>query len=382
MYSNRASLTVDLSAITHNWQVITEHAGADVLCGVVVKANAYGLGVSPVATALSHVGCRHFFVAHIIEGIELRSLLGANVSIYVLLGFADGEEPLCAKYDLIPIISSVAMFERWLEFAVVNSARGGASKLRAGIKVNTGMTRLGLDVPELQSLMSFRAKCLHDAGVELVMSHLACADDEPHPLNQKQIHLFQSVVSAWQSTPSLPKFKFSLTNSAGVLLHRSSHFDLVRPGIALYGGDVGGGQTVFGGALKHVVNLMLPIMQLRHVSAGETVGYGATFLCETDRVVAVVAGGYADGLFRFLGNNAWGYLNGVRVPLIGRVSMDSCMFDVSEVYSEDLHLETLSIEILGDFISINELASRCGTVGYEILTSLGTRFQRSYVSAI
>lgn len=379
--ANKGLLTIDLAAIAHNWTVISQYLDDDTSCGAVVKANAYGLGVLPVASSLYNAGCRQFFVANVSEAIVLRSSLGVLPTIYVLLGFADGEERLCVVHDLVPVLTSLAMFERWLVFVNAHdvSANRKRRSVRAGIKVNTGMNRLGMEPSELCDLMLSRSDCLVAAGVEIVMSHFACADDVLHPLNQHQLVLFEQLVSTWKSSKILPRVIFSMANSAGILLNKASHFDLVRPGIALYGGGTGGESCDVAGQLHNVVCLMLPVMQIRQVRVGESVGYGATFCSPRERIIATVAGGYADGIFRALSNKVWGYISGIRVPLVGRVSMDSCMFDITDAHASLPANELLHIEILGVNASIHVLAKAANTLSYEILTSLGLRYERHYI---
>lgn len=380
--TNKGVLTIDLAAIAHNWKAISCSLGENTSCGAVVKANAYGLGALPVASSLYDAGCRQFFVANVPEAIALRSSLGVLPTIYVLLGFADGEEGLCLTHDLVPILTSLVMFERWLVFVKTHggvSAELGSHNIRAGIKVNTGMNRLGVEPSELYSLMSSRPDCLIAAGVEIVMSHFACADEVLHPLNQQQLGLFTQLMSVWKSSKALPSVIFSMANSAGALLHKKSHFDLVRPGIALYGGGTGSEPCELAGELHSVVCLTLPVMQIRQVPAGKSVGYGATFCDTSERMIATVAGGYADGIFRVLSNKVWGYVQGVPVPLVGRVSMDSCMFDVTDANILLDTYESLSIEILGANASIHALAKAANTISYEVLTSLGSRYERHYI---
>jgi len=379
--ATKGLLTIDLAAIAYNWKMISHYLDGGISCGAVVKADAYGLGALPVASSLYDAGCRHFFVANVSEAVALRSSLGALPTIYVLLGFADGEEGLCITHDLVPVLTSLMMFERWLAFVKAQgmSVGAGSRGARAGIKVNTGMNRLGVESSQLRSLISSRPDCIVEAGIELVMSHFACADDVLHPLNQQQLELFTQLVSVWKSSKILPNVIFSMANSAGVLLHAESHFDLVRPGIALYGGGTGDKPCELAGKLHNVVCLKLPVMQVRQVSAGESVGYGATFCGGDNRMIATVAGGYADGVFRTLSNKVWGYINGIRVPLVGRVSMDSCMFDITDAKVSLPSKELLCVEILGANASIHALAKAANTISYEILTSLGSRYERHYI---
>lgn len=327
-------------------------------CGAVVKSDAYGLGVAPVAQALYSEGCRQFFVATFDEGVQVKRLLPSPVSVYVLQGCKRGSEKHFVERGLIPVLSSMAMVERWLSLRT-------AGVKRCAIKVNTGMNRLGLEPDEFQRVLGDQR--LPGAGVEMVVSHMACADQPGHPLNQQQLQCFTQVASSCAQV--LPGAMYSLANSATVFLPASYHFDLARPGIALYGsGDA---------SLAAVVSLYLPVLQVRNLRKGETVGYGATYRASVDLRVAIVAGGYADGLFRSLSNKATGWYRS-NLPMLGRVSMDSCVFDISGVDAGAQPQEGDLIEVLGEHRRLDDVAAEAGTVSYELLTRLGQRLEKRY----
>lgn len=357
MYQYAGVLQINLSAIRSNWRLLREHFQGR-FCGAVVKANAYGLGVAPVAQALYSEGCRHFFVATYDEGVQVRRLLPPPVRVYVLQGCKSGNEPLFIERDLIPVLCSLPMVERWLSLAA-DGAR------RCAIKVNTGMNRLGLAPEELLHVL--KDKRLPGAGMHMLISHMACADEPEHPLNREQLHCFSRLVKACAEV--IPDLQYSLANSATVFLPESFHFDVARPGIGLYGS----GHP----SLSPVVSLHLPVLQVRDLRAGESVGYGATHRAEKDTRIAIVSGGYADGVFRSLSNVAHGWFN-ARLPLLGRVSMDSCVFDLSALPLEEQPQEGDLIELLGENLRIDDVSAQAGTVSYELLTHLGARLEKRY----
>ena len=359
-------LYVDLRAIADNWRSVNAAVSDGCDCGAVVKANAYGLGVERVAPKIYQAGCRHFFVANLREGVQLRSLVGMDAEIYVLTGCIEGAEKAFLERDVIPVIVSKDMLDRWVK------AVGDDERARCVLKVNTGMGRMGLEPEEFFKLLD-APDLLKRAGVYMLMSHLACAENPEHALNARQISWFQKMLEALKQKGL--DVKASLANSAGVFLDPSFHYDLVRPGIALYGGNPGLGKNT----MSPVVGLKLPVIQVRNLPAGEFVGYGATKSFESSRKIAVVAGGYADGIFRSLSNKGYGWVNGVKVPIVGRISMDSTMFDITEADNASDIKAGSSIELLGEHVSINELADAAGTISYEILTAFGARYQRCYV---
>ncbi len=364
MSSARSKFTIDLDAIAHNWKLHAEQV-FPALCSAVVKADAYGLGVKEVCLSLYKAGCRAFFVASLQEAVSLRTILDEGVSIFILSGVMPGEERECLDRGFVPVLVSVEMFRRWL--AVADGARA-----RSSLKVDTGMGRFGISLAELTRLVEERV--LERAGVKSILSHLACADEPGHELNQKQLERFadaKNIVSR-----AYPEMSYCLANSSGCALGADYHFDMVRPGIALYGSKV---QGPLHESLKPVVSMALEVIQVRPLPAGEPLGYGATSVSDIPRTIAVAAGGYADGLFRSLGNSGRGFVDGHEVPIAGRITMDATMFDITAVEHLFNSPPFPQIELLGPEQGIDELARDADTVGYEVLTSLGERFKRVYL---
>lgn len=358
-------LSVDLRAIADNWQIIQKQLNPKTQCGAVVKANAYGLGVDRVAPKLYATGCREFFVSNLKEASQLKSLISADAKIFVLTGCNAGAEEAFIRNKFIPVIISIEMLERWASHASKHS------DAESVLKINSGMGRLGIESLEFEKLVEHKT-LLEEASVRYLMSHFACADEPGHALNNTQMYRFEKYLAELEHVGL--DVKATLSNSAGVFLSERAHHDIVRPGIALYGGNPGQPEN----PMRPVVSLHLPILQVRELPAGEFVGYGATLKFEEDRFLAVVSGGYADGLLRSLSNKGWGFLNGRKVPIVGRVSMDSTIFDITEVVQESGLPESSSIELLGSNVSVDDLAKAADTISYEILTSLGSRYQRAY----
>lgn len=363
MHQFSATLKVNLSALRRNWRSLRAQClGAS--CGAVVKANAYGLGVAPVVQSLYSEGCREFFVANFDEGLQVRRLLPERCDIYVLQGCCPGMELRFVEEGLLPVIITRAMFDRWLKQA-------GPVQGRCALKVNTGMNRFGLSLAELAELAG-STDLLMRAGVVTLMSHLACADEPGHELNQVQLQAFRQAVRQVQL--QIPPIRASLANSAGILLGAEWHFDLVRPGIALYGGECAPG---FYGQLVPVATLVLPVLQIRRLIPGEAVGYGCTFIANRPMRVAVVSGGYADGILRCLSNRAVGWFNR-ELPLVGRVSMDSCIFDITHLNASEAPQVGDAIELFGEHVAVDALAASADTISYEVLTRLGERLNKLY----
>ena len=368
MSASNSKLTIDLRAIASNWSSLNSLSGT-AACAAVVKADAYGLGVQRVADTLWAAGCREFFVATVQEGEQLRACLPVDATIYILSGFFDGEVQRCLASRLTPVIVSLPMLEQW-------SALDAAAVAPVALKIDTGMGRFGLSLSEFDLLLA-EPSVLANLNVTVVMSHLACADEPDHPLNTLQLDRFSLIKQTLG--PLLPAARFSLANSAGIRLGSEYHFDLVRPGIALYGGRQADGGQEFAPSpvMSAVVGLMLKVVQVRTMLEGESVGYGATYKAYAGQRIATTAGGYADGIFRSLSNSGAGYCGSTRVPMVGRVSMDSMAFDVSKV--NEVSLQGVFVELLGEHQGIDELALAAGTTSYEVLTSLGERFHRVYV---
>jgi len=357
-----ARLTVRLAAAQENYSMCGELAGSAAVAGV-VKADAYGLGMPAIARALLDNGCDTFFVARLSEGIALRRL-ARNARIYLLDGVQRETAPALIAHDLTPVLNSLGQIEAWSI-----SARARSKTLAAAIHIDTGMNRLGLPASEMAVLSGDAATLLKAIDVTLVMSHLACADDPGAAMNRLQLERFRVALA------SLPPAPASLASSGGIMLGKDYVFDMVRPGIALYGGNP---QPEKPNPFKPVAVLTGRILQLRRVDKGESVGYAATFQAGRPSTLATVALGYADGLMRAIGNRGVGAIAGVRVPVVGRVSMDLVTLDVTDAPESSLAAGA-EIEFLGDEISLEDFAIRAQTASYEVLTSLGARIPRRYL---
>lgn len=346
-------LTIDLSALCQNYQFLaTQFTGAET--GAAVKANAYGLGIERIAPALYDAGCRHFFVATIAEAVELRQILtDKDVRISVLHGLMNGDMDVFIKHQLTPILNHLTEIEAYLPFA---------NQCDAILHVDTGMRRLGVSLSEIDQIDFERWTPLY------VMSHLACADEPDHPLNQEQLIKTQNHLTKIPSQNGV-----SLCNSSGIFLGDDYHFDLARPGIALYGGGVQADLR----PMKNVVTWQAEIIQIRDMDVGETYGYGATYHAETKRKIAILSCGYADGLHRILSNQGFVVANGQKCPIIGRVSMDLTGIDITDL-STEMKLGDY-VELMGPQMHVAELAKQAQTIDYELLTGLGQRAQRCYL---
>jgi len=365
MLSNRnsdATLYINLEAIAHNYNLLKNKAKS-AECGAVVKANAYGLGVEQVATRLFAEGCRKFFVATLDEALELRNILRKS-EIYVFNGIRKGQEKEFLQYDITPVLNDIGQIELWCEYADLQG-----KQLPAIIHVDTGMNRLGLQFNETEKTL-FNNWLLEKINVKYIMSHLACIGTPDNPKNKQQLKLFNKVRKL------LPNVPASFANSGGIMAADCYHFDLVRPGSALYGLNSVAGMDF---PLKNVVRLVSKIIQIRVIDTEGTVGYGATHKIAAGSKLAVVPVGYADGYLRSLSNKSSAFINDIEVPLVGRVSMDMAIFDISKVPSAQISPNT-EIQIVGEKITPDMLAEKAGTIGYEILTSLGSRYKRVYQS--
>ena len=356
--STEAVLTIDLPAIVANWKDMAARGAPGAVAGV-VKADGYGLGATEVGRALRAAGCRHFFVAQLREGIALREAIGPGPMIAVLGGFRPGEDGDAA---LTPVLNS-------LGDVAAHGATGRADGVarRAILHVDTAMARLGLDERELQRVSQDHGLL---AGLDLlyVMTHLACADEPAHPLNAAQAKRFAAACDG------LPKTRRCFANSSGMFLGPAFASDLSRPGCALYGINPTPGQD---NPMRQVARLDAPVLQIREIAPGTPVGYGASWTAERPTRVATVAVGYADGYLRSLSSRAAAEFRGRKVPLIGRVSMDLTTFDVTDL-PEISPGDRLTL-VGGAGCSPDDLAAAAGTIGYEILTSLGARYHRDYI---
>jgi alanine racemase len=334
-------------------------------CGAVVKADAYGLGLEKVGRALGAAGCERFFVATIDEGISLRRAIGARPFIYVLNGMmavdAAGE---FASHGLTPVLNSPGDIGLW--GAHCRNSDGGTAILA----LDTGMHRLGLTPAEVRDLAGAPG-LLDGISIDYIMSHLACAEDPHHPMNEEQRRRFDALRGTLTAAPA------SLANSGGIFLGSAYHYDLSRPGAALYGVSRTTGAP---DKMKQVVGLKGKILQIRVVDSESTVGYGASGSVPAGSRLATVAVGYADGYLRSLGNSGHGYAAGVKIPVVGRISMDLITFDITAVPAGALAPGD-DIEMIGENQTVDDLADEAATIGYEILTSLGRRYARRYIGA-
>ncbi len=356
-----ARLTVRLGAIVSNYRVCQRLAGPAAVAGV-VKADGYGLGAAAVTKALADAGCDTFFVARLEEGIQLRPIV-PHARIFVLDGAMPDSVPALITHRLTPVLNSLGQIAGWNA-----AAQETRSTLDAAIHIDTGMNRLGLAGDELSLLASDWNARVENLRPVLLMSHLACADDPKAKMNSVQLDRFHTALAMLPPTPA------SLSSSGGVLLGKEYAFDLVRPGIGLYGGNV---QNLPTNPFSVAAVLTARVLQLRRVDSGRSVGYGATFRTKWPTVLATVALGYADGLMRAIGNQGHAAVSGRRVPVAGRVSMDLVTLDVTSVPADSISTES-EVEFFGDTISLEEAAKAGNTAAYEILTSLTPRVPRHY----
>jgi alanine racemase len=357
-------LTIDLDAIVANWRKL-EKAAVPAECGAVVKADAYGCGLEPVARALHNAGCKTFFVANLDEARAARAAVPTAI-IYVLGGYFQNTGEHYAKTDCRPVIGDLNELAEWDVFCRRTGWTGGAA-----IHIDTGMNRLGLTLQEAQAIIP-RINA-GDHGITLVMSHLASAEQLNNPSNAKQLAAFRAIAAEFTGVPA------SLANSSGIFLGAPFQFDLVRPGAALYGVNP---TPEADNPMQPVVDLKARIVQIRTIERGEAVGYGGTWTARRPTRLAIVAAGYADGYFRAASSNdgtrgADVIVAEKRCPIAGRISMDLIAVDITELPPSAArrgHMATL----IGDGITVDELAHHFGTIGYEVLTSLGRRYARVY----
>jgi alanine racemase len=357
-------LTIDLDAIAANWRKL-EKTGVPAECAGVVKADAYGCGIDPVTRALAAAGCKTFFVATLDEARAARAA-AKSAAVYVLDGFFQNSGDGFAQIGCQPVIGDLNELAEWDGYCRRTGWTGGAA-----IHIDTGLNRLGLTVADAQSIVP--RIVAGDHGITLVMSHLACAETLHHPLNARQVATFREIASLFSGVPA------SLASSSGIFLGSQFVFDVVRPGAALYGVNP---TPEADNPMQGVVELKARIAQIRNVERGDSVGYGAVWTARRPTRLAIVAAGYADGYFRAAGSNdgtrgAEVVVAGKRCPVAGRISMDLLAVDVTDVPNSAVrrgHMVTL----IGEGITVDELAHHFGTTGYEVLTSLGRRYARVY----
>ena len=361
-FDQNTTLEIDLKSICHNFNKIKKKVSKNCIVAATVKANAYGLGIKQVSKALIKLKCKDFFVATLMEGIELRSY-NKSVHIYILNGLDLGKCSIYKKYRLTPVLNSIRQ---------INEYETYQSKIKksmdAIIHFDTGMSRLGLDEDETKKLINNKNNILKKTNVRYIMSHLACGDEPKNKKNNEQLKTFREI------SKSFKNIKTTLANSAGVLLGKNYHFDMVRPGISIYGGNA---QKNEKNTYRNVIKLTAKLIQIRQIKKGSTVGYGATYKAKQNMIIGTISLGYADGLNRLFSNNMKCYYKKKKINLIGRVSMDLVTLDLSKFQKKDIQINN-RIEIINDQNNINQICVNIGTIPYEILTNLGHRYSRKY----
>ncbi len=379
------NLRINLGRIRENYQMFVDATkrgpSSSSEVAAVVKADAYGLGVGPVAETLCKVGCETYFVAHGFEGQALRSF-APQAKIYVFHGALPSEEVLFQENRLVPVVHSFSTLERWRSFAKQSGYCDVA------LQVDTGMNRLGFQSQEFR-LLCGDEHFLDGLDIHLIMSHLACGDEIENIKNKQQLDLFNELMT--NRPPWLSDVPLSLANSAGTLLGSDYHFDLCRVGIGLYGGNPFSGQA---NPCSPVVTVETPILQISEIESGESVSYGGCWVARHPSRIATVGVGYADGYLRATGYKENGYkesgykesgcegavaIDGQLAPIVGRVTMDLIMIDVTELPTDVVQVGSL-VEMMGETVLIDQVADHAQTIGYEILTSLGHRYKRDYIA--
>ena len=366
-------MTIDHAALCDNWRAL-DKATPGARTASVVKANGYGLGLGEVSLSLAAAGCEVFFVATPDEGVRLRRVLKTR-EIFVFGGLTTRNAATYAECDLVPVLNTMDDIQVWAEFWKLRGSRRPCA-----LQLDTGMNRMGLSAQEITRFTSER-DLRYSLNVITVLSHLACADDPQNPMSEAQLVKFNAYANLFEGC------ELSLANSAGIHLGNNYHFNLVRPGIALYGGECcNDGKHL----LKSVVHAQGRIAQIRQAKKGEVIGYGATHTFKANTKIALISVGYADGFHRASSGSGValrevqkhggaGAIGDIKVPIIGRVSMDLTAFDVSEV--PDQMLEDAShVELFGKTIALDDAARAAGTIGYEMLTSLGQRYFRNHIN--
>jgi alanine racemase len=358
-----ACIIVDLQKVKDNYKFFRAYSNKE--CAGVVKANAYGAGMIPVTKALTEVDCNKFFVSNIDEGIELRKNF-SDITIYILHGMQQGQEEVCAYYNLIPVLNDIYQIEIWN-----NYAQRLKKKMKACLHIDTGMSRLGIDSNAIAKL-ALQNSLYNMLDIDYIISHLASAEETNNSFNEEQLNKFNLLASAF------PEAKRSFSNSAGIFLQSKYHFDLIRIGKGLYGPNSFYALTHTN--IKQAVSVYSRILQIRHIEEDTPVGYNSIYIAPKESVLAVLSLGYADGYLRSLSNRGITYIDGLPARVVGKVSMDLMVIDVTNIPKEKLFIGK-KVEILGENAKFNNISEQAGTSSYEILTRLGggRRLKRYYV---
>ena len=343
----RAELHINLNSISNNLNQMRKLTLGTVETGAVVKANAYGLGIARISSHLYDEGVKTFFVSSVDEAVELRNLISKNTQIYYLNGYSLGDFEAIRDWNIIPVLNSLDQIENF---------KSEASKSSAAVQLDVGMSRLGLKSSEVT-----RAKeTLSSTNLKLVVGHLSSADDKNDPENIRQLNSFTKLSSLFPNT------RKSLAATGGTVLGKKFHFDLTRPGIGLFGGKpLRNAETV--------ISIKAPVLQIKTIRKNSGVGYNLTYTTSRRTKIATLAVGYADGLLRQLSNRGVFYAGKIACPIIGRISMDLVTVDISNVNEEPK-----ALTMFGPHQTIDDLAVSASTIGYEMLTNLGSRYKRVY----
>lgn len=369
MNQAKCILTINLSKICANYRILSTIVNSynyhsKSIIGAVVKANCYGLGVESIVQILLQQGCNDFFVASIDEGIDLRRKLHANnsINIFVLNGVFAEDASEFDKYKLIPVLNNLSQIKVWSHHATSKN-----STFPAILHLNTGMNRLGITYEEM-AIIRRDHNILNGLYILYIMSHLSASQDVSNKYNQKQLELFADYVVYFQG------IKASLANSSAIFLGKEYHYDLIRAGAALYGINPTPPQL---NPMQQVVSLTAPIIQLQHLTKDMAISYNMTFITSRNTIIATLPIGYADGYPRALSNSGKVYIAGNPASIVGTISMDLTIIDVTDIPVEHIFLGQ-RVEIIGDYYTIDQLATDAGTISYEILTRLGNRYQKIY----
>lgn len=357
-------LIIDLDAVAHNYRTICSQLKKGTLCAAVVKANAYGMGVKEVSLRLYQEGCRHFFVAHLSEAIELKSFVEPDASIYILNGLRRGDEEVYAHYNLIPVLGDPLQIHLWNTFC-----QNKGKSLKAVLHFDTGFTRTGLSEAAAEALGLLQVSHME---IVCIMSHLACTYQATHPMNETQRIIFHEI------TKRFPFALASFSTSGALTLNHSYHFDMVRAGLLLTGcrSAIPHGEYT----LKTAIKAYAQVLQINDIPQGASIGYDATFIAQRASRIATIGVGYADGYLRSLSNRGEVYFEGYKLPVVGRVSMDLTTIDITDLPPNKLGLWNW-VELFGDNLWSNKVAEKAGTISQEFFTGLGSRFERFYLSA-
>ena len=352
MIKSNVILEISKENIIHNYNFFN-NLNKHNICAATIKSNAYGLGDEPIYQLLLNNGCKQFFVATTKEGVTLRKKFSKGI-IYILNGIEFNEIKIFKKYKLIPILSNLNDC-----LNIINKS------IKYGVQINTGINRLGINYEEYEKIL-FR-----DKNLKIIMSHLASADNKKNPYNKYQQNKFKKIEDYNKNQNII----FSLANSFGSVLSKEYLFDMIRPGISLYGGHFN--NTILKKKIKPVVKLRAKILQIKLLNKNQYVGYNQTFKTKKKTWVAIIGIGYGDGLNRILSNNGMVYFKNKKYNIIGRVSMDSVMIDITKGISS--FKNTIYVDIINEKYGIDDLAKKCKTISHEILTSLTNRVERKFV---